>query len=128
MKKDIYFIYVSQEGERNVIAYQTETDLKQSQGDPTKPAPFHTREVITPPGQRVIFYKEKHALIYGKSMKEYLGMIEVDPGNSEDRKVFEMSVDEIRAMNLPKINPDPRIIKNIFRRGQSIPWHEFFGR
>lgn len=124
--KQIYFIYVSHQGEKNVETYQTEEDIKNSVAG--KPAPYHTREKITPDGQRVVFYKEKHALAYGPKMKEYLGLIEIDPGNSEDQKVFNMTADEIRMMDLPKVQPRPGINKVIMKGRDTILWDEYFAR
>lgn len=53
---------------------------------------------------RVIPYNEKHALVFGlnnpRFFKEYLGMIETN-----DPNILNKSVEEIKAMNLPRIRP-----------------------
>lgn len=98
--------------------YQTEED-KQSGN-------FRTKKNIT--SERVIFYNEKHALAYGQSMREFLGVIDVDEGNSEEVKIFEKTAAEIKAMNLPKVNPDPGINRNIIRGNRTYRWDEYFRR
>jgi len=50
--------------------------------------------------ERVVFYEERHAALFGNQMKEFLGVTE--------ENLLEKSSDEIRAMNLPKIYPQPR--------------------
>ena len=119
-RNNLYWIYVSWQGERNLEPYQTETDKKTGN--------FRAHEKITPDGERVIFYKEKHALAYGAKMKEFLGVIEFNPGNGEHQKMLTMSAEEIRKMNLPKINPDPRINKVVMKGGRSVLWDDYFAR
>lgn len=76
------FIYLSPNKERRV------------EGDPDKGMMKVLRR------DRIVFYEERHALVYGSQMKEYLGMTE-----TEDASILEKSAEEIRALNLPKIIP-----------------------
>jgi len=124
--KQRWFIFVSWQGERNLIPYQTKEDIKLSKAKPDVPSAFHIREKITPDGQRVIFYNEKHALAYGNKMKEYLGIADIEPGNSEDKKIFEMTADEIRLLNLPKIRPRETITKTVVTKRGTVLWDEYF--
>ena len=125
--KQRWFVFVSHEGERNLNPYQTEKDIELSKAHPDVPTAFHVREKITPNGQRVIFYNEKHALAYGNKMKEYLGMVDIEPGNSEDVKIIEMTADEIRMLNLPKNRPREAITKTVVTKQGTMLWSEYFG-
>lgn len=73
------YIFLSHEKEKYVY------------GDPDK----GTKRVVL--REKIVFYNEKHALIYGPKMKEYLGATD-----TEDPSILEKSLEEIREMNLPK--------------------------
>ena len=139
MRKEKLFVYISYQGEIQVDAYLTEEDIeatkrinKQKAEFPNDKSiqnqvtPYHTKESIIPNGQRVIFYNEKHALAHGGKMREYLGMVEVDPGNTEERKIYNMTVDEIRILNLPKIQPNKNINRVVVQGGRTQLWTDYF--
>lgn len=126
MRKEKLFIYVAWQGERNVSAYQTDKQLEWAKSHPDQDAPFSTKENIIPDGERVIFYKEKHALAHKSKMKEYLGMIEIDPGNIEERKILDMRASEIRALNLSKVEPNKDINRVVTQGGKTYLWKDYF--
>lgn len=124
MRKEKWFIYVSFGGERNLQPYQSDKDLEKSKANPDKPQFFSTQEKITE--ERVIFYNERHAVAYGGKMREYLGMVEIDPGNIDERKIYNMIASEIRDLNLPKIQPNKGINRVVVKGGQTYLWADYF--
>ena len=82
------FVYVLNHPERFVT------------GDPEK----GTKRVVI--REKVVFYEERHAATFANQpglMKEFLGVVETDEQN-----ILEKTVEEIRALNLPKVYPQKR--------------------
>ncbi len=102
---ELYFIFVSHEGELNVTPHQTPTDKKRGV--------FSNKRTIKKAGERVIFLKEKHAFILSGKMKEYLGAIELT-----DMSILDKTADEIRDMNLPKPMPKDRRKTVLTKQGE----------